>query len=60
MRAFASFENEIWCMDLANVDKLTKEKNGGTSLEFRQNVFDRTVDAKGMKTKDSQETAKMF
>ena len=28
MRAFARFRNEIWCMDLAYVDKLAKENNG--------------------------------
>ena len=27
-RAFARFRNEIWCMDLAYVDKLAKEING--------------------------------
>ena len=26
MRAFARFRNEIWCMDLAYVDKFAKEK----------------------------------
>ena len=26
MRAFARFRNETWCMDLANVDKLAREK----------------------------------
>ena len=28
MRAFGRFRNEIWCMDLAYVDKLPKENNG--------------------------------
>ena len=28
LRAFARFKNEIWCMDLADVDKLAKVKNG--------------------------------
>ena len=28
MRAFARFRNEIWCMDLAYVDKLAKKNNG--------------------------------
>ena len=27
-RAFARFKNEIWCMDLAYVDKLPKDNNG--------------------------------
>ena len=28
MKAFARFKNEIWCMDLAHVDKLAKDNNG--------------------------------
>ena len=59
-RAFAKIRNEIWCMDLAHVDKLAKENNGVNYLLLRQDLFDRTVNAKGMKTKDSQETVKAF
>ena len=47
-------------MDLAYVDKLAKENNGVKYLLVRQGLFDRTVNAKGMKTKDSQETVKAF
>ena len=47
-------------MDLAYVDKLARENNGVKYLLVRQDLFDRTVNAKGMKTKDSQETAKAF
>ena len=60
MRAFARFRNEIWCNDLAYVDKLAKEHYGVKFLLLRQNLFDRTVKAKGMKTKNSQETVKRF
>ena len=60
LRAFARFRNEIWCMDLAYVDKLAKDNNGLKYLLVRQDLFDRTVDAKGMKTKDSKETIKTF
>ena len=60
MRAFARFKNEIWCMDLAYVDKLAKKNNGVKYLLVRQDLFDRTVNAKGMKTKDSQESVKDF
>ena len=60
MRAFARFRNEIWCMDIAYVDKLAKENNGVKYLSVRQDLFDGTVNAKGMKTKDSQETVKAF
>ena len=60
MSAFARFRNEIWCMDLAYVDKLAKENNDVKYLLVRQDLFDRTVIAKGVKTKDSQETVKAF
>ena len=60
MKAFARFENEIWCMDLAYVDKLAKDNNGVKYLLVREDLFDRTVDAKGMKTKDSKETVGAF
>ena len=60
MRAFARFKNEIWCMDLAYVDKLAKENNGVIYLLVRQDLFDRTINAKGLKTKDSEETVKAF
>ena len=60
MRVFARFRDEIWCMDLAYFDKLAKENNGVKYLGVRQDLFDRNVNAKGMKTKDSQETVKAF
>ena len=60
MRAFARIRNEIWCMDLAYVDKLAKENNGVKCLLVRQDLFDKTVNAKRMKTKESQETVKAF
>ena len=52
MRAFARFRKEIWCMDLAYVDKMAKEKNGVKCLLVRQDLLDRIVNAKRMKTKD--------
>ena len=60
MKAFARFKTEIWCMDMAYVDKLAKENNGVKYLLVRQDLFDRTVDAKGMKSKDSKETVREF
>ena len=60
MKAFARFKNQIWCMDVAFVDKLAKDNNGVRYLLIRQDLFDRTVDAKGMKTKDSKETLRAF
>ena len=47
-------------MDLAYVDKLVKDIIGVKNLLGRQDLFDRTVDAKGMKTKDSKETVRAF
>ena len=62
IRVFARFRIKfgIWCMDLAYVDKLAKENNGVKYLLVRQDLFDRTANAKGMKTKDSQESLKAF
>ena len=60
MKAFARFEIEIGYMDSAYVDKLAKDNNGVKFILVRQNLFDRTVDAKGMKTKDSKETVRAF
>ena len=47
-------------MDLAHVDKLAKDNNGVKYLLVRQDLFDRTVNTKRMKSKDSQETVKTF
>ena len=47
-------------MDLAYVDKLPKDNNVVNFLLVRQDLFDRTVDAKGMKNKVSRETSKAF
>ena len=60
MKAFARFKNEIWCMDLAYVDKLSKDSNRVKNLLVRQDLFDRTVDAKRMKSKNSKETVRAF
>ena len=58
--AFARFRNEIWCMDLAHLYKLANGNNGVKYLLVRTDLFDRTVMANGMKTKDSRETVKAF
>ena len=47
-------------MDPAHVNKVAKENNGVKYFLVRQDLFDRTVNAKGMKTKDPQETVKAF
>ena len=56
MKSFAKFKKEIWFLNLAYVDKLAKDKNGVMYLLVRQDLFDWTVDAKGVKTKDSKDT----
>ena len=60
MKAFARFKNENCCMELAYVDKLAKDITGVKYLLVRQDLFDRTVAAKGMKTEDSMETVRAF
>ena len=60
MKALARFKNEIWCMHLAYFSKLAPNNNGVKYLLVRQDLFDRTVDAKGMKTKKSKETGRAF
>ena len=60
MKAFGRFKNEDWCMDLAYVDKLAKDSDGVKYLLVHQDLFDRTVDAKRMKTKDSKKTNRAF
>ena len=60
MSAFARLRNEIWCVDLAYVDKLAKRNNGVKYLLVRQDLLDRIVNAKGMKTKDFQGTVQVF
>ena len=47
-------------MDLAYVDKLSKDNNGVKYLLVRQNLFHRTVDAKEKKAEDLKETVKTF
>ena len=54
LKAFARFKKEIWCMDLPYVDKLANNNNGVKYLLVREDLFERTVDARGTKTKDSK------
>ena len=60
MKAFARLKNEIWCMELGNVDKLAKDNSGVKFLLIRQDLLDRSVNANGVKTKDSKETVRAF
>ena len=56
----AIFKNDVWCLNAAYFDKLAKDFNGVKYLIVRQDVFDRTVVAKRMKTKESKETLRAF
>ena len=56
MKAFAWLKSEVCCMDLAYVDKIAKDIEGVKYLLVRRDLFDRTLDAKRLKTKDSMET----
>ena len=60
MKALARFKDGIWCMDLAYVDKLAKNNNGVKYLLVSQDPFDRTVDAKRKKSRDTMETVRAF
>ena len=60
MKTLGRFKKGIWCRDLAYVDLLAKNNNGVKYFLVRQDLFDGTVDAKGLKTKDSTETVRAF
>ena len=60
MKAFVSSEKELWCMDLAYVDKLAKDNNGVKYFSLRRDLFDRILDANGIKRKNSNETVGAF
>ena len=60
MKAFNRFNNEIWFMGLAYVDKLAKDINSVKYLLVRKDLFGTTVDAKRMKTEDSKKTVRAF
>ena len=47
-------------MQLAYVDELAKDKNGAKYILLRQNLFDKVVDAKGNRTKESKETDRVI
>ena len=60
MKAVAGLKNEIWCMDIPYVDKLAKDNKGVKNVPLRQDVFDWTVDAKGMKIKVYKEAIRAY
>ena len=60
MKKFAQLKNQICCMELPYVDEVAEDNNVVKYLLVRQDVFDRTIDAKRMKTKDSRKTVRSF
>ena len=60
MKAISRFKSEFWCIDLAYVAKLAGDNSVMMYLLVRQDLFDRTVDANGMKAKASKETVRAF
>ena len=60
MNEFTRFKNELWFLDFAYVDKLAELNTGVEYVLFRQGLFVRTLEAKGMKSKYSKETVRAF
>ena len=60
IKTFARFQMKVWCMDMANVEKLATDNNSVKYLLVRQDLFDRTVDAKGIKTKVFKQMERAF
>lgn len=59
-QVFARYINDIWCMDLAFVDKLSKENNGVKYLLVCVDVFSRFVRVQPMKNKYSHTAKEAF
>ena len=59
-KAFARFQIEISCMDLAYVDRIANDNNGFKYLLVCQDLFDRIGNAKGVESKSSEETVRAF
>ena len=59
-KSIARIKSEIWGLDLAYVDKQATNNNSVKYLPVSRHLFDRTVDAKGMKLKASKETVCAF
>ena len=60
LQAFSKYINEIWCMDLAFVDKLASQNNGIKFLLVAVNIFSRFVRVQTMKTKYAKDTLQAF
>ena len=60
LQAFSKYINEIWCMDLAFVDKLASQNKGVKCLLVAVDVFSRFVRVQTMKTKYAKDTLQAF
>ena len=62
LQAFSKYINEIWCMELAFVDKLASQNNGVKYLlvALFLDIFSRFVRVQTMKTKYAKDTLQAF
>jgi hypothetical protein len=60
LSAYASYINDIWCMDLAHVEKLSGDNNGVNYLLVCVDIFSRFVRVHPMKNKFSTTTTESF
>ena len=60
LQAFSKKLNEIWCMDLAFLDKLASQNKGVKSLLVAVDVFSRFVRVQTMKTKYAKDALQAF
>lgn len=60
LKTYAKYIDEIWCMDLAYVDKLASYNNGVNYLLVCIDHFSRKVRVQPMKTKDAAATKRAF
>ena len=60
IQAFSKFINEIWCINLAFVDKLASQNKGIKFLLVVVDIFSRFVRVQTMKTNYAKDTLKAF
>ena len=60
LQVFSKYINEIWCMDLAFVDKLASQNNGFKYLLVAVDIFSRFFRVQTMKTKYAKDTLQAF
>ena len=60
LQAFSEYINEIWCMDMAFVDKLASQNNGVNYLLVAVEIFSIFVRVQTMKTKYAKDTLQAF